>query len=131
MTFTIFKCPLLTFSVNWNTGIFGNWSRLLNWKETGTYPQSLKYFKRFLKVISLIHIYRLAKFGDLVSYGSKHVFKNAPCLISLYSSWRHRFGNGMVKNTKTWISWERIITFLRNKKILSLYLIRNILRSYF
>ena len=23
---------------------------------------------------------------------------------------------GMVKNTKTWISWERNISFLRNKK---------------
>ena len=24
---------------------------------------------------------------------------------------------GMVKNTKTWLPWERNITFLRNKKI--------------
>ena len=28
--------------------------------------------------------------------------------------------HGMVKNTKTWISWERNIIFLRNKKILNL-----------
>ena len=33
------------------------------------------------------------------------------------------FINGMVKNTKTWISWERNITFLWNKKILKLCLI--------
>ena len=29
---------------------------------------------------------------------------------------------GMVKNTKTWISWERKITFLQNKKVLNLCL---------
>ena len=37
--------------------------------------------------------------------------------------------HGMVKNAKTWISWKRNITFLRNKKILGLCL-RYILRSY-
>ena len=38
--------------------------------------------------------------------------------------------HGMVKNTKTWISWERNIIFLRNKKILNLCLRWYILRSY-
>ena len=38
--------------------------------------------------------------------------------------------HGMVKNTKTWISWEWNITFLRNKKILNLCLRWHILRSY-
>ena len=38
--------------------------------------------------------------------------------------------HGMVKSTKTWISWERNITFLQNKKILNLYLRWHILRSY-
>ena len=37
---------------------------------------------------------------------------------------------GIVKNTKTWISWERNITFLQNKKILNLPLRWHILRSY-
>ena len=36
----------------------------------------------------------------------------------------------MVKNTKTWLSWERNITFLWNKKILKLLLKWHILRSY-
>ena len=36
----------------------------------------------------------------------------------------------MAKNTKTWISRERNITFLRNKKILKLCLRWHILRSY-
>ena len=38
--------------------------------------------------------------------------------------------HGMVKNTKTWISWERSITFLRNKKFLTLCLRWHILRSH-
>ena len=38
--------------------------------------------------------------------------------------------HGMVKNTKTWISWERNITFLWNKKILNLCLRRHFLWSY-
>ena len=37
---------------------------------------------------------------------------------------------GIAKNTKTWISWEWNITFLRNKKILNLCLSQRILRSY-
>ena len=36
----------------------------------------------------------------------------------------------MVKNVKTWISWERNITFWQNKKDLNLCLKWNILRSY-
>ena len=38
--------------------------------------------------------------------------------------------NGMVKNTKTSITWERNITFLRNKKILNLCFRWHILTSY-
>ena len=36
----------------------------------------------------------------------------------------------IVKNTKTWISWERYITFLPNKKIPNLCLWWHIFRSY-
>ena len=38
--------------------------------------------------------------------------------------------HGMVKTTKTWISWEPNITFLQNKKFFNLYLRWHILRSY-
>ena len=38
--------------------------------------------------------------------------------------------HGMVKNTKTWISWKRNIVFLRNKKIIHLCIRWHILRSY-
>ena len=37
---------------------------------------------------------------------------------------------GMVKNTKTWMSWEENITSLRNKKILNMCLRWHISRSY-
>ena len=37
--------------------------------------------------------------------------------------------HGIVKNAKTWICWERNITFLRNKKILNLCFRWHILRS--
>ena len=37
---------------------------------------------------------------------------------------------GMAKNTKTWISWERNLFFLQNKKILKLCVREDILRSY-
>ena len=33
------------------------------------------------KIIALAYIYQLGKFVDLVSYGSKDIFKNAPCLV--------------------------------------------------
>ena len=36
----------------------------------------------------------------------------------------------MVKNKKTWISWEQNITFIQNKKILNLFVRWHILRSY-
>ena len=38
--------------------------------------------------------------------------------------------HGMVKNTRTWKSWERNIILLQNKKILNLYFRWHILRSY-
>ena len=38
--------------------------------------------------------------------------------------------HGIFKNAKTWISWQRNMIFLRNKKILNLCLRWHILRSY-
>ena len=44
-------------------------------------PQSSKLFKRLLKIVALAYIYQLAKFGDLMSCGSKDIFKNVPCIM--------------------------------------------------
>ena len=88
-------------------------------------------FQRFLKIIALAYICQLTKFGGLINCGSRDIVKNASCLST---NTRHDVadfvGLGIVKNTKTWISWERNITFLRNKKILNLRLRWHILRSY-
>ena len=55
-------------------------------------PQSSKLFKRFLNIIFHVYIYQFAKFGNLMSCGSKDIFKNTTYLLHQYSSWRHRFG---------------------------------------
>ena len=49
---------------------------------------------------------------------------------NIYYDVRDILYHGMITNTKAWMSWERNITFLRNKKILNLGLRRHILRSY-
>ena len=33
------------------------------------------------KIIALVYVYQLAKFGDSMSCGSKNMFQNAPCLM--------------------------------------------------
>ena len=58
-------------------------------------------FKRLLTIISLAYIYQLAKFGDFMSWGSKYVFKNVPCLMyDTHRDVRDSANHGMVKNTK-------------------------------
>ena len=54
---------------------------MLNFKGPGTYSQSSKLFKRFLKIIALADIYQLVKSGDLMSCDSKDILENAPCLM--------------------------------------------------
>ena len=50
-------------------------------KSTSNLAQSSKLFRRYLKIIALAYIYQLAKFGDLISCGSRNMFKNTPCLM--------------------------------------------------
>ena len=68
-----------------------------------------------------------------MSCGSKDIFKNAPCLMHYsHHDVTDLVNRRMVKNTKTWIAWERNVNFLQNKKIMSLCLsLRwHIMRSY-
>ena len=82
-----------------------NWSRLVNWKGPETWPQSSELFKRFLKIIDLVYIYQLAKFGDLTSCGSIDIFKNAPWLCTnTHHDVTDLINHEIVKNTKSWIS---------------------------
>ena len=116
---------------SWHNCLFINWSRLLDWKgPVYNLTPVLQIVKKIMKNFTLVYIHELTKYGDLMIFISKNIFKNAPCLMYWYSSWRHRFGNhGSVENTKTWISAEQNITFLRNEKSLNVYLKWHILRS--
>ena len=62
--------------------------------------------------------------------GSKDIFKNPLSCTTTYQDVTDLVNHDMVKNTKTWISRERNITFLWNEKILNLCLRWHILRSY-
>ena len=88
-------------------------------------------FKRLLKIIALPYIYQLTRFGDFMSCGSKDNSKMH--LVSCTNTHRHitdMVNHGMVKNKKTWISWEWNIIFLQNKKVLNLCFRWHISRSY-
>ena len=73
----------------------------------------------------------MTKSGGLRSFGSKDIFKDAPCLMYEYSSWRHKFG-------KSWDRWKyenlnisrTEQNFYETKKIVNLCLRWHVLRSY-
>ena len=52
------------------------------------------------------------------------------CANDTYHNVTDLVNDGIIKNTKTWVSWGQNISFLQNKKILSLCLRWHILRSY-
>ena len=112
---------------SWNSWLLSNLSRLLNWKGPGTKLQYSKMFKRFLKITALASIYQLTNFGDLMSCGSK---MHLVACTNTHHDVTDFVDLGIAKNTKTWISLERNITFLGNKKVLNLRLRWHILRSY-
>ena len=63
--------------------------------------------ERFLKIIALAYINQLAKFGDLMNCTSKDIFKKHPVsCIDTHHDATDLLNHGMVKNTKTWISFE-------------------------
>ena len=49
--------------------------------ETWDLAPDLQAVKKIPENITLVYIHQLAKFGDLVSRGSKDTFKNTPCLV--------------------------------------------------
>ena len=66
-----------------------------------------------------------------MSCGLEDILKNTPVsCINTHHDVTDLLNHEMVKNTKTWISWEWNITFPWNKKILNLCLWWHILRSY-
>ena len=137
MTFTIFKFPYSHFQKNealesWHNWLLSNWNRLLNWKGPETYPKSSKLFKRTLKITALIYIYQLAKFGDLMSCGSKICSKMHPVLCcNTHRDVTDVVNRVIIKNVRAWVSLKWNITVLGNKNILlNLHLRWRILKSY-
>ena len=86
-------------------------------EEFGKSMWSWKVFMNY-KIFSKRYIQKIYSKMYLVSYANTHHY--------VTDSVNH----GMVKNTKTWISWDRCIIFLWNKKILNLCLWWPPLRSY-
>ena len=136
MTYTIFNCLLFTFSKKWNTGILiclvieklGQVAKLKRtWnlasvlqivqKVTVNYSPCLYlstgwvwwlhelWFKRYIQKCTLSHVLILVMTSKIVSHG-------------------------IVKNTKTWISWEWDIIFYKIKKFFNLCFRWHLLRSY-
>ena len=84
------------------------------------------------QVATLKRTWYVALVLQIVQKNSWKLFLKLTLVISInYPSFVNDLVNhGMVKNTKTWISRERNITFLKNKKILKLCLRWRILRNY-
>ena len=114
---------------SWRNWLLSNWSRLLNWKGPRTLLQFSKLFKRFLKIIALVYFYHVWWLNELwfKRYIQKCNLSHVLIPIMASQIWYH---HGMIKNTKTWISWEQNIIFLRNKKKFNLCLQWHILWSY-
>ena len=75
----------------------------------------------------------MAKFGDLslVTVVRKiYSKKNLVSWTNTHHDVADLVNHQLVKNAKTWISWEQNITFLQKKKVFKLYLRWQILRSY-
>ena len=130
MTFTIFDCPLLTF---WNTfwnetlelDIIGYWvigTGSLIEKDLEPSPSHPNYLKDYWKLLPLL--ISISWPSLVTSWVVVQKIYSKMYLVSCTNAHRDvtdSVNHGMVINAKTWISRERNIVFLQNKKILILY----------
>ena len=137
MTYTIFNCPLFTFSKemkHWNLDIFGYWvtgAGCYIGKDlvpSPSHPNCSKEYWKLLPLLISINWPSLVTSWVVVQniYLKMHVVSST----NTHHDVRDLLNHGMVKNKKPWISWERNIIFLRNKKILNVCFRWHILRSY-
>ena len=128
MLFNFFKWPLFTFSIKWNTGILtqliiGAGCQIE--KDLKLTPSPPNFSKDSWNLLPCLYL----SIRQVVV--QKIYSKMQPVLCTnTHHDVTDLVNHGMVKNTKTWKSWERNKTFLRNKKILNAFLIWHILRSY-
>ena len=138
MTYTIFNCPLFIHLFKkmkyWNLEILGYWVIGADcWikkdlESSRSPPNCSKDYRKLLPLLISINWPSLVTSWVVVQkiYSKMHLVSctNTHCDVT------DLVNHEMVKNAKTWISWERNIIFLRNKKILNLWFRRHILRSY-
>ena len=105
---------------SWHNWLLSNSSWLLNWKGPGTYPQSSNCSKASLKLlplfISIIWPSLVTKWVVVQKICSN--IHSVSC-TNIHHAVTDLVNHGMVENIKTWISWQRYITSLRNKKLLT------------
>ena len=115
---------------SWYNWLFSNWGRLLNWKGPEPSPSPLNCSKYCWKLLSFL--ISISWPSLLTSWVVVQEIYSKMYLASCTNTHREvtdSVNHGMVKNTKTWISWERNLIFLQNKKVLNLCLRWHILRS--
>ena len=119
---------------HWNLGIFGHWvigAAFQIAKDLQSSPSLPNCWKDYWKLLYLLIsvnwpslltswfvVQKIYSKMHLISCTNTH--HDVPDLVN----------HEMVKDTKTWISWEQNIIFLGNKKVLSLCFRWHILRSY-
>ena len=137
MAFTIFKWSLFTFSKkmkHWNFEILGYFVIGAGcWIEkdlelSHSLPNCSKDSWKLLPLFRSINWPSLVIYRDAVW---KIYSKMCPVsFTNILHDVIDLVNRGMVKKTRTWISWEWNITFLQNKKILNLCLRWHILNGY-
>ena len=79
-------------------------------KMTWELVLALQIVHKIHKIIALIYIFQLAKFGNLISCYSKDIFKNAPCLVLiLMMTSQMRKIMGLFKGYfSKWATWDLV-----------------------
>ena len=66
---------------HWNLNITGYWVIGAGCLIEMTWNLALQIVLKIPEIIAIAYIYQIAKFGDLMSCGSKDIFRNVPCLM--------------------------------------------------
>ena len=107
---------------SWYNWLLSNWSKLLNWNiELSPSPQNCLKDSWQLLLLLIIIIWTSLVTKWVVVQKIYSEMRPVSC-TNADDDVTNLVNHGMAKNTKFWISWERNITFLQNKKLLSLCL---------
>ena len=118
---------------HWHLDVISYWviGRFLNGKDLEPSPSPPNCSKDSIKLLPLL--ISISWPGLVTSWVVVQKIYSKMHLVSCTNTHHDvtdLLNHGIVKNTRTWISWERNITFLRKKETLNLCLRWHILRSY-